>query len=78
MTDDNPENIRESNLDFTVRFGEINPDMLYLCGGSLSGPERAVFSSFPSVRRETMKKIVKSSIFCEKTSKFLRFPSFKP
>jgi len=78
MTDDNPENIRESNLDFTVRFGEINPDMLYLCGGSLSGPERAVFSSFPSVRRETLKKIVKSSIFCEKTSKFLRFPSFKP
>jgi len=26
-----PENIRESILDFTARFGEINPDMLYLC-----------------------------------------------
>ena len=78
MTDDNPENIRESILDFTARFGEINPDMPYLCRRSLSGPERAVFASFPSVRREPMKKIVKSSIFCEKTSKFLRFLSFKP
>ena len=72
------ENIRESGLDFTARFGEINPDMLYLCGWSLSGSERAVFAFFPSVRSETMRKIVKSSIFCEKTSKFLRFLSFKP
>ncbi len=47
-----PENIRESILDFTARFGEINPDMPYLCRRGLSGPERAVFSSFPSVRRE--------------------------
>mgnify|MGYP007011026055 FL=1 len=30
-----PENIRESNLDFTARFGEIKPDMLYLCRRSL-------------------------------------------
>lgn len=73
-----PENICEYILDFTARFGEINPDMPYLCRQGLSGPERAVFSSFPSVRRATMKKIVKSSIFCEKTSKFLRFLSFKP
>ena len=72
-----PENIRESILDFTARFGEINPDMPYLCRRGQSGPERAVFASFPSVRRETMKKIVKSSIFCEKTSKFLRPLSFK-
>ena len=72
------ENIRESILDFTSLLGEINPDMPYLCRQGLSGPERAVFSSFPSVRRATMKKIVKSSIFCEKTSKFLRFLSFKP
>lgn len=72
------ENIRETILDFTALFGEINPDMPYLCRRGLSGPERAVFSSFPSVRRETMKKIVKSSILCEKTSKFLRFLSFKP
>ena len=72
-----PQNIREPILDFAARLGEINPDMPYLCRRSLSGPERAVFASFPSVRRATMKKIVKSSIFCEKTSKFLRFPSFK-
>lgn len=72
------ENIRESGLDFTVHFGEINPDMPYLCRRGLSGPERAVFASFPSVRREAMKKIVKSTIFCKKTSKFLRFLSFKP
>lgn len=70
-------NIRESILNFTARFGEINPDMPYLCRRGQSGPERAVFASFPSVRRETMKKIVKSSIFCEKTSKFLRPLSFK-
>jgi hypothetical protein len=73
-----PENIRESTLDFAARLGEINPDMPYLCRRSLSGPERAVFAFSPSVRRESMKKIVKSTIFCEKTSKFLRFLSFKP
>lgn len=78
MTANNLENIRESSLDFTARFGEINPDMTYLCRRGQSGPERAVFASFPSIRRESMKKIVKSSIFCEKTSKFLRFLSFKP
>lgn len=71
------ENIRESGLDFTARFGEINPNMLYLCRRGLSGLERAIFTSFPSIRRAQMKKIVKSSIFCEKTSKFLRFLSFK-
>ena len=61
-----PENIRESILDFTALLGEINPDMPYLCRRGLSGPERAVFASFPSVRREAMKKIVKSSIFRKK------------
>ena len=55
-----PENIRESILDFTARLGEINPDMLYLCRRGQSGPEKAVFASFPSVRRESMKKNVKS------------------
>ena len=25
------ENVRESTLDFTAHFGEINPDMPYLC-----------------------------------------------
>ena len=71
------ENIRESILDFTALLGEINPDMPYLCRRSLSGPERAVFASFPSVRREAMKKIVKSSIFRKKTSKFLSSLPFK-
>ena len=54
-----PQNIRESILDLTSHFGEINPDML------------------PSVRRESMKKNVKSSIFRKKTSKFLSSLPFK-
>ncbi len=41
------ENIRESILDFTAHFGEINPDMPYLCRRGLSGPQRAVFAFFP-------------------------------
>ena len=60
MTVNNPENIRKSILDFTAPFGEINPDMPYLCKRCLSGPEKAVFAFFPSVRRESMKKNVKS------------------
>lgn len=72
-----PENIRESILDFTARLGEINPDMPYLCRRGLSEPERAVFAFFPSVRRESMKKNVKSSIFRKKTSKFLSSLPFK-
>ena len=72
-----PENIRESILDFTAHFGEINPDMPYLCRRGQSGPEKAVFAFFPSVRRESMKKNVKSSIFRKKTSKFLSSLLFK-
>ena len=72
-----PQNIREFNLDFTAHFGEINPDMLYLCRQGQSRLQRAVFASFPSVRRESMKKNVKSSIFCKKTSKFLGSLPFK-
>ena len=71
------ENIRESIIDFTALFGEINPDMLYICRRGLSGPQRAVFAFFPSVRRESMKKNVKSSIFRKKTSKFLSSLLFK-
>ena len=71
------ENIREFTLDFTAHFGEINPDMLYLCRRSLSGLQMAVFAFFPSVRRELMKKNVKSSIFRKKTSKFLSSLPFK-
>ena len=51
-----PENIRQSTLDSTADLGEINPDIPYLCRRGQLGPERAVFASFPSVRRESMKK----------------------
>jgi len=56
MTAINLENIRESILDFTAHFGEINPDMPYLCRRGLSGSKKAVFAFFPSVRRESIKK----------------------
>ena len=56
------ENIRESTLDFTAHFCEINPDILYLCRRGLPG--------LKTVRRESIKN-VKSSIFRKKTSKFL-------
>ena len=72
-----PENIRESILDFTAHFGEINPDMLYLCRQGQSGLKKEIFCFFPSVRRESMKKNVKSSIFRKKTSKFLSCLPFK-
>lgn len=49
------ENIRESALDFTAHFGEITPDMLYLCRRGLSGLPRAIFASSPSARRESIK-----------------------
>ncbi|OUN95855.1 hypothetical protein B5F99_09345 [Odoribacter splanchnicus] len=42
-----PENIRESSLDYTARLGEINPDMPYLCRRGLSGPQRDVFAFSP-------------------------------
>ena len=42
-----PENICESILDFTARFGEINPEMLYLCRRGLSGSKKAVFAFSP-------------------------------
>ena len=64
------QNIRESILDFTAHFGEINPDMPYLCRRGQSGPEKTVFAFSPSVRREEMKKIVKFSIFAKKQVNF--------
>ena len=39
------ENIRESILDFTTYFGEITPDMLYLCRRGQSGLKRVIFAS---------------------------------
>ena len=69
-----PENIRESILDFTAHFGEINPDILYLCRRSLSEPKRAVFAfPLPSVRRGGDEKNVKSSIFDKKQVNFRGF-----
>ena len=64
------ENIRESILDFTAHFGEINPDMPYLCKRCLSGPEKAVFAFFPSVRRESMKKTLNLRFFAKKQVNF--------
>ena len=65
-----PENIRESILNFTARFGEINPNMPYLCRRGLSGPEKAVFAFFPSVRRESIKKTLNLRFFAKKQVNF--------
>jgi hypothetical protein len=61
-----PENIRESNLDLTALLGEINPNMPYLYRREQSGPGRDVFASFPSVRWETMKKMLNRRFFAKK------------
>ena len=42
-----PQNIRESTLDFTAHFGEINPDIHYLCRRGLSGPKGPFLPFFP-------------------------------
>lgn len=65
-----PENIRESILDFTALFGEINPDMPYLCRWGQSGPEKAIFAFSPSVRRESMKKTLNLRFFAKKQVNF--------
>ena len=41
------ENIRESDLDFTALFGEINPDMPYFCRRSCRGPKGMFLPLFP-------------------------------
>ena len=65
-----PKNIRESILDYTALFGEINPDIPYLCRRGQSGPEKAVFAFFPSVRRESMKKTLNLRFFAKKQVNF--------
>ena len=65
-----PQNIREPILDFTPHFGEINPDMLYLCRRGQSVLKRAVFAFFPSVRRESMKKSLNRRFFAKKQVNF--------
>ena len=61
------ENIRESTLDFTAHFCEINPD----CRRGLPGLKKEVFLLFSLCSERVDKKNVKSSIFRKKTSKFL-------
>ena len=46
MTVNNPENIRKSILDFTAPFGEINPDIPYLCRRGQSGARKGCFCLF--------------------------------
>ena len=41
------ENIRESILNFTNHFGEINPDMPYLCRRGQSGSKGLFLPFFP-------------------------------
>jgi len=64
------ENIRESILDLTSHFGEINPDLLYLCRRGQSGLKREVFTFFPSVRRGAMKKTLNLRFFAKKQVNF--------
>ena len=65
-----PENILKFLLNVTARCGERNPDIPDLCRRGLSGPERTVFASFPSVRRETMKKSLNLRFFAKKQVNF--------
>lgn len=60
-----PENIRESILDFIAHFGEINPDMPYLCRRGQSGLKRAVFAFFPSFRSASIKKTLNFRFFAK-------------
>lgn len=64
------ENIRESTLDFTAHFCEINPDILYLCRRGLPGLKKEVFCFFPSVRRESIKKTLNLRFFAKKQVNF--------
>lgn len=66
-----PKNIRESILDFTALFGEINPDMLYFCRWGQSGSQKAVFTCFSSVRRESMKKTLNLRFYAKKQVNYL-------
>ena len=76
-TKDN-QKICESISDFTATIGEIITDMPYLCEPEVSEQKRAIFLFFPSFEDKLRLKVVKSSIFGEKTSKFLSLLSFKP
>lgn len=51
------ENIRESILDFTAHFGEINPDIPYCLQTRSVGTQKGGLCLFPSVRRESIKTL---------------------
>lgn len=70
-------NIRESILDFAARFGEINPDIPYLCRRGQPGLKRAVFAFSPSVRRESIKKTLNLRFFAKKQVIFFSSLPFK-
>ena len=54
MTAINLENIREFITNFTAHFGEINPDMPYLCRRGLSGSKELFLHL--SIRRVIMEE----------------------
>ena len=65
-----PENICEYILDFTARFGEINPDMPYLCRREQSGLKRTVFAFFPLFGGSRWKKTLNLRFFAKKQVNF--------
>jgi hypothetical protein len=54
MTDNNPENIRESSLNFTALFGEINPICPIFVDGIYRGSKELFLHL--SIRRVIMKE----------------------
>lgn len=68
-----PKNIRESILDFTALWGEINPDMPYLCRRGLSGSKKAFLPLSPSVWRKAMKKTLNLRFLTKKQVNFRGF-----
>ena len=65
-----PQNIRESILDFTARFGEINPDMPYLCDGVCRGPKGLFLPLFPLFGGRQWKKSLNRRFFAKKQVNF--------
>ena len=63
-------NIRESVLDFTAYFGEINPDIPYLCRRGQSGAKREVFAFSPLFGGSRWKKTLNLRFFAKKQVNF--------
>ena len=64
------ENIRESTLDFTAHFCEINPDILYLCRRGMPGLKKGVFLLFPLCSERVDKKTLNLRFFAKKQVNF--------